>query len=136
MKSKDFIKEAPVDDLIDKNNQQQQPLSAPPAQQKPGVVTKAARAGSNVLGMISKGINQGSSLGGGAGAVGAMPLPGSSGGGYGAAPAGNQPIDYIPGKIDAHVANYLTKAANRQPLKQSTGNQNIDTILKAAGLLR
>jgi hypothetical protein len=54
----------------------------------------------------------------------------------GAAPLGNQPIDYIPGKIDAHVADYLTKAANRQPLKQSTGNQNIDTILKAAGLLR
>ena len=134
MRSKDFIKEAPIDDLIDKDNQQQQPPPAPPAQQKPGVVTKAARAGSNMLGMISKGINQGSSLGGGAGAVGAIPLPGSGGGGT--APAGNQPIDYIPGKIDAHVADYLTKAANRQPLKQSTGNQNIDTILKAAGLLR
>ena len=135
MRSKDFIKEAPIDDLID-NHSQQQPPPAPPAQQKPGIVTKAARAGSNVLGMVSKGINQGSSLGGGAGAVGAIPLPGPGGAGYGAVPAGNQPINYIPGKIDAHVADYLTKAANRQPLKQSTGNQNIDTILKAAGLLR
>ena len=54
----------------------------------------------------------------------------------GAAALGNQPIDYIPGKIDAHVADYLKKAANSQPLKQSTGNTNIDNILKAAGLIK
>jgi hypothetical protein len=50
--------------------------------------------------------------------------------------AGNQPIDYIPGKIDAYVADYLTKSAKGQPAKQATGNVEIDKILKAAGILK
>ena len=52
------------------------------------------------------------------------------------APAGGQPIAYVQGKVDTHVAQYLTKAAANQPLKQATGNTNIDSILKAAGLLK
>jgi hypothetical protein len=45
-------------------------------------------------------------------------------------PAGNQPID------DKKIANYLKQASKNMPLKQNTGNQGIDTLLKNAGLLK
>ena len=75
MKSYEFLNEAPIDDLMS-----QQDLDQPPEPGiKPGMVRKAvsaaSRAGSNTLGMISKGISQGSSLGGGYGVTGGAIRP-------------------------------------------------------------
>ena len=47
-----------------------------------------------------------------------------------------KPTGYIRGKVDPDVANYLKQAAGNQPLKQPTGNEEIDTILQNAGLLK
>ena len=44
--------------------------------------------------------------------------------------ASNQPID------DKKIANYLKQASKNMPLKQNTGNQGIDTLLKNVGLLK
>lgn len=51
-------------------------------------------------------------------------------------PASNQSINYVPGKVDSQVADYLSKSAKGQPAKQATGNVEIDKILKAAGILK
>ena len=125
MKSIEFLSEAPVDDIID----------------QAGADTQAARLGNTGL-KTATGFASGLKQGMQASTNNIQPktnVPRLHQSTYGKTlvqPTGNQTIAYVPGKVDAHVADYLTKAANNQPLKQATGNQQIDVILKAAGLLK
>ena len=131
MKSYEFLNEAPIDDLMS-----QQDLDQPPEPGiKPGMVRKAvsaaSRAGSNTLGMISKGISQGSSLGGGYGVTDGAIRPAAD------SPIVSGPADKI-GKNEQQVISYLQQTAggkNVLPISRSS-NQKLNQILIKAGLMK
>ena len=142
MKSTDFIRESGIDQEITKA--QAQPGS-PVTPKTPSQVVPRINQGINFLGQaIAQGANK--QLGPGVGnqmtgqqawaqagkQTGVTKYQGV------AAPAvgSDQPITYVQGKVDPQVAAYLIKAAGNQPLKQATGNPNIDNIFKAARLLK
>ena len=97
------------------------------------MVTTAARAGSNVLSMVSKGISQGSSLGGGQGAVGGAIRPTTAAD----SPAG--PSTGTGSEIsDDQLISYLQKTVggkNVLPVSR-TSNQKLNQILIKAGLMK
>jgi hypothetical protein len=158
MRSKEFTKESAIDDLSAQMQAQQQQKNQAKANtpynqsavgnwiggKSTNPIARAINPTSavNTLGGVAGGLNNALKIGaqGGLGGVDvaykgspdqlADPTLGAK-----TAPAGNQSIDYVPGKIDAHVADYLTKAAKGQPAKY-TGNVEIDKILKAAGILK
>lgn len=130
MKSYEFLNEAPIDDLISQN------YDDPQKPQEPGVVRKAvsaaSRAGSNTLSMISKGISQGSSLGGGYGVTSGAIRPAAA-----ESPIVSGPVTK-PGEDEQQVISYLQQTAggkNVLPISRSS-NQKLNQILIKAGLMK
>lgn len=126
MKSYEFLNEAPIDDLT-------QDVDQPP---EPGMVRKAvsaaSRAGSNTLGMISKGISQGSSLGGAYGVTGRAIRPAIADSPI-ASGTGAKPVE-----DEQQVISYLQQTAggkNVLPISRSS-NQKLNQILIKAGLMK
>lgn len=134
MKSKDFIIEAPIDQTIAQAQQPQQP-KLPYNQSRIGnKIGKGLAKGFAGVGQMAAGANKAIATGAGTTLSAGTRLHKS---GYGAGAQLSSPsLDYLPGKIDANVVDYLTQAANKQPLKTGTGNTGIDNILRATGLLK
>ena len=165
MRSKEFTKEAAVDDLYAQAQAQKQQKDQARANTPYNQSTVGNWIGGKSTNPIAKTINPTNvinKLGGVAGGLNnALKLGAQSGLGgvsvaYKGSPdqqaaanekpslgtkptptsAGDQTIEYVPGKVDAQVSDYLTKSAKGQPAKQPTGNVEIDKILKAAGILK
>jgi hypothetical protein len=133
MKSYEFLNEAPIDDLEAQYDDQPQ---QPGVTRQPGVVSKAvsaaSRAGSNTLGMLSKGISQGSTLGGVYGVTGGAIRPAAVD-----SPIVSGPADKI-GKDEQQVISYLQQTAggkNVLPISRSS-NQKLNQLLIKAGLMK
>jgi hypothetical protein len=161
MKSKDFIRDSALDDMV---AQERQPKTTPPktpynqsglgnwiggqvGKNSPPPTTLGGKLAQGTANAISPTnvVNKIGSLAGGLNTAlqaGAKSGLGGVSVGYrdpskqqapadaGEAPEGNQPVD------TEQVEAYLKQTADRQPLKQSTGNANIDQLLKNAGLLK
>lgn len=154
MRYKDLIKEAPIDDMIAQAGTKPDKASNTPYNQSTvgnwiggkstNPIAKAINPTNviNKLGGVAGGLNTALKLGAqsGLGGVGVAykGSPDQQASGIKPTPitAGDQPVEYVPGKIDARVADYLNKSAKGQRAKQPTGNVEIDNILKAAGILK
>ena len=133
MRSKEFIRDSALDDMVAQGRQSApaQP-KLPYNQSKVGnFVGKTVAGAANLAGKGVAGL--GNALGAGFG----KSLAGgySFGAGVGGGSTSNE-IPYVASNVDPKVANYLKKAAKGQPLKQNTGNTEFDAMLKNAGLLK
>jgi hypothetical protein len=136
MKSKEFLNEAPIDQVIQQAQTQPTAKSNLPYNQNQNKVSnfvgKAAIGTVNKLGGVAGGLNKALQTGRQSGLGGVSVA-------YKGPPGEQQkdrPLGGDTAPDDSQVVDHLKKAANNQPLKQATGNQGIDTLLKNAGLLK
>ena len=132
MKSKEFIQDSALDDMVAqvKEPKPTQP-KLPYNQSKVGnFIGKTVAGTANLAGQGVKGL--GGALGAGFGKSMASGYSFGGGAGGGSAFSG---IPYQANNVDPKVANYLKQAAGGKPLKQGTDNAEFDAMLKNAGLL-
>jgi len=132
MRSKEFIRDSALDDMVAqvKQPKPEQP-KLPYNQSKVGnFVGKTVAGAANLAGKGVAGL--GNALGAGFG----KSLAGGYSFGAGPSSTAHSGIPYQANTVDPKVADYLKKAAKDQPLKQGTGNTEFDAMLKNAGLLK
>jgi hypothetical protein len=136
MKSKEFLNEAPIDQVIQQAQTQPNAKSNLPYNQNQNKVSnfvgKAAIGTVNKIGSLAGGLNAALQAGKSAGLGGVSVA-------YKGPPEEQQkdrPLGGNKAPDDSQVVDHLKNTANNQPLKQATGNQGIDTLLKNAGLLK
>ena len=156
MKSKEFIQDSALDDMVaqvkePKPTQPKLPYNqsgvgnwlggqvgknSPPPTTLGGKIAQGAANAVSPTNILNKATSAVSGLGGALGAgFGKSMASGYSFGG----PSGGSTSSGIPyqaNKIDPKVADYLKQAAKGQPLKQGTDNIEFDAMLKNAGLLK
>ena len=136
MRSKEFIRDSALDDMV---AQVKQPKTPPPGAPIDDIIDQAgadtqdaklSTAGLKAATGFMQGLKQGSKMpGGGAGGIHQSS--------YGKTPQQQQQqVAYQAGQTNPQIGQYLKSAAGNQPLKQATGNKGIDDILKAVGLLK
>jgi hypothetical protein len=134
MRSKEFIRDSALDDMV---AQVKQPKTPPPGAPIDDIIDQAgadtqdaklSTAGLKAATGFMQGLKQGGKVSGNGG------IHQSS---YGKTPQQQQQqVAYQAGQTNPQIGQYLKSAAGNQPLKQATGNKGIDDILKAVGLLK
>ena len=149
MKSHEFITEAGIDDLEAQSRAEADPANKPKLpynQSRAGnFLGKVASAPINAISSVAGGLNKALQTGANMGLSGVdveyndptkkqqqqqqtQVQPDQ--------PNQGNDLKFVPNQVDPKVSKYLKQAAGGNPLQQNTGNDQIDKILKNAGLLK